>query len=183
MDLKRVIRRFVPMRWQRTRRDEQLSIVLLLRKPHFFTAEQLRIAAERAWGISFREGGESSMHCVVQSGGVTMMKAGPHLLNLFHHPKPYIDNPGGMVDWLPQASQRHAWVDHSAFVGVDYLNYDVDVDLAYAVLSGLVAEMLDENCTGIYAPRESSLGPNDGSLYSDLRRIALSRDSGVGASS
>jgi hypothetical protein len=34
------------------------------------------------------------MHCVVQSAKVTLMKAGPHTLNFFHYPEPYIENLG-----------------------------------------------------------------------------------------
>ncbi|HTC32149.1 MAG TPA: hypothetical protein VK724_02200 [Bryobacteraceae bacterium] len=108
-----------------------------------------------------------------------MMKAGPHLLNFFHYPQPYIDNPKENVDWLPQASQREAWIEHTACLGVDYLNRDTDVELIYCVLSKLVAELLDENCTGIYTPRERSLTPNDKSLYQDLFELGSFRDPGV----
>src|SRR5690242_14867852 len=160
MNVRNILRRFIPMRWQRFSKNEPLSIVLLLRKPHFFHAEELRSAAQRAWGVSF-VGGEGSMHCVVQNGTVTLMKAGPHLLNIFHYAKPYIDNPTANVDWLPQLSQRQAWIEHAACVGVDYMNHDTDVELGYCVIAKLVAEMVYENCTGVYVPRESSLIPNN----------------------
>jgi hypothetical protein len=119
------------------------------------------------------------MHCVVQSAKVTLMKAGPHTLNFFHYPEPYIENPKENVAWLPQPSQRQAWIQHSACVGVDYLNYDVDVELGYCVLSKLVAEMLDGNCTGIYISRQRSLIPNDESLYLELQRMASARESSI----
>jgi hypothetical protein len=166
------------MRWQRLSKKEPLTMVLLLRIPHFFNAQELRLAAQRAWGISF-EGGEGSMHCVVQKGPVTLMKAGPHLLNFFHYAKPYIDNPTENVEWLPQLRQRKAWIEHLACVGVDYMNHDTDVQIGYCVLSKLVAEMLDENCTAVYIPRESSLIPNDESLYHELQKMASYRKSGV----
>jgi hypothetical protein len=178
MNLPYILRRFIPMRWQRPSKDETISIVLLLRKPHFFTAGELERAAERAWRTPFTGGGENSRHFVMQTG-VTMMKAGPHLLNFFHYPQPYIDNPKENVDWLPQASQREAWIEHTACLGVDYLNRDTDVELIYCVLSKLVAELLDENCTGIYTPRERSLTPNDKSLYQDLFELGSFRDPGV----
>ena len=169
------------MRWQRTTRGEPLSMVLLLRKPHLFSAEELRLAAERAWHTSFAGKENGSKHCVVQSETVTLMKAGPHALNFFYYPEPYIESPKENVDWLPHPSQRQAWVNHSACVGVDYLNYNVSVELGYCVLSKLVAEMLDGNCTGIYIPRESRLIPNDESLYLELQKVASSRESGVTA--
>jgi len=56
---------------------------------------------------------------------------------------------------------------------------ELDTELAYCVLSKLVAEMLDDNCSGIYIPRKRSLIPNDASLYQELQKLASSRDSGV----
>jgi hypothetical protein len=132
------------MRWQRLSKNESLTILLLLRKPHFFHAEELRLAAQRAWG-SFFEGGDHSMQFVEQKGQVTLLKAGPRLLNFFHCPKPYIDNPAENVDWLRHVSQRQAWIEPTACVGVDDMNYDTDVELGYRVIAKLVAEMVDEN--------------------------------------
>jgi hypothetical protein len=169
------------MRWQRTTRAEPLSMVLLLRKPHLFSAEELCLAAERAWHTSFAGEEKNSKHCVVQSATVTLMKAGPHGLNFFYFPEPYIENAKDNVDWLPHPRQRQAWVDHSACVGVDYLNYGVSVELGYAVLAKLVAEMLDGNCTGVYIPRQRSLIPNDESLYLELHKLASACESGVNA--
>ena len=169
------------MRWQRTSRTDPLSMVLLLRKPHLFSAAELRLAAERAWHTSFAGEEDSSKHCVVQSGTVTLMKAGPHGLNFYYYPEPYIENPKVNVDWLPHPSQRQAWVNHSACVGVDYLNHRVSVELGYAVLAKLVAEMLDGNCTGVYIPREHSLIPNDESLHLELHKLASACESGVTA--
>ena len=154
-------------------------MVLLLRKPHLFSAEELRLAAERAWHTSFAGEENSSKDCVVQSATVTLMKAGPHALNFFYYPEPYVENPKGSVDWLPHPSQRQAWANHAACVGVDYLNYDVSVELGYAVLSKLVAEMLDGNCTGVYIPQQRSLIPNDESLYLELHKLTSACESGV----
>ncbi len=152
-------------------------MVMLLREPHFFKAEELRSAAERAWNVSFA-GGEDSKHTVVQSGHVTLMKAGPHLLNLLQSAKPYIENPQNNVEWLPQVIQREAWAKHRACNAVDYLNYEADVELAYSVLAGFVGELIDGNCTGIYIPGESSLIPNDASLYFQLKQMASTRTAG-----
>ena len=49
------------------------------------------------------------MHCVVQSGKVTLMKAGPHLLNFFYFPSPYIEKPKENVSRRPHQSQRQGW--------------------------------------------------------------------------
>jgi hypothetical protein len=151
---------------------------MLLRKPHVFTANELELAAERAWRISFADG-KSSKHFVVKSGKSTFIKAGPHIISFFYYPGPYIDNPKTNIEWLPQASQQRAWSEHLFCIGVDYLSRDVDVELGYCALSKLVAEILDGNCTGVYIPRESALIPNDETAYLELQKIASSRESGV----
>jgi len=179
MKLKDILKRIVPMRWRRITRDDLLSMVLLLRKPHFFSAEELQLAAERPWRVSFDGKERSSKHCVVQRGTVTMMKAGPHGINFLDSAAPYLGNPKENVHWLPDARQRQAWVEHSAYVAVDYLNRGVSFALGYAVLSKLVAEMLDGNCTGVYVPERSSLIPNDEALYLELQKLASSCDAGV----
>jgi hypothetical protein len=147
MNLTDIFRSYVPLRWQRTTPNEPLSMVMLQRKAHFFGAEELRLAAERAWHTSFTGEDEDSMHCVVQRGKITLMKVGPHMLNFFCYPAPYVENPKETVDWLPRPGQREAWVNHSACFGVDYLNGDVSVQLGYSVLSKLVAEMLDSEAS------------------------------------
>jgi hypothetical protein len=64
-------------------------------------------------------------------------------------------------------------------LAVDYVKGGIDLELEYAVLAGLCAEMLDGNCVGVYVPRERSFIPNDGSLLPELHRITLSRHHGV----
>jgi hypothetical protein len=109
------------------------------------------------------------------------MKAGPHLLSFFYYPEPYVEHPEANIDWLPHASQREAWVQHTACYGVDFMNDGVSVQVGYSVLAQLVSEMLDGNCTGVYIPRERCLAPNDQSLYLELHRLASACDSGVNA--
>jgi hypothetical protein len=179
MNFTGIFRNLIPMRWQRTSRGEPLSVILLLRKPHFFSAEELRSAAERAWHVSFT-GGDTSKYFVTQSGKITLLKAGPHVINLFHYSGPYVENPRENATWLPQESQRQAWNQHLYCVGLDYLNRDADAELGFCVLSKLVAEMLDGNCSAIYIPRQNTLAPNDETLYLELQKIASSRDCGVG---
>jgi hypothetical protein len=179
MDAKGTIRRFIPLRWQRASKNEPLSMVLLLRRPHVFSGDELRLAAERAWRVSFTSNKDSSKHFVSPSGSVTFLKAGPHLLNLFFYSKPYVENPQDNITWLKKENQRRAWAEHSACVGVDYLNPETDAELGYCVLAKLVAELLDENCTSIYVPRERSLIPNNAGLYGELQNMASSRESAV----
>jgi hypothetical protein len=178
VSIQHILRRFIPARWQRVGEKDALSLVMLLRRPYLFQREELQHAAEKAWRVSF-DGRVSSTHCVAQSGQVTLLKAGPHLLNFFYYPGPYVEKPGENLAWLPRLSQQRAWGEHLACIGVDYMNPETDIELGYCVLAKLVAELLDENCTGIYLPRENSLIPNDINLYTELQRISSTRDSGV----
>jgi hypothetical protein len=182
MSLKTIVQSLVPMRWQRIRKGDPLSIVLLLRKPHLFTAAEIQLAAERAWHRSFDGDEKESTHCVKQLGTAMLMKAGPHLINFFYFPRPYVENPKENIEWLSHPSQRQAWIQHSGCLGVDYMNDGVSVELGYCVLSQLIAEMLDGNCTGIYIPREQSLIPNDNSLYLELHKLGSACESGINPS-
>jgi hypothetical protein len=170
------------MRWQRTTKREPLWIVLLLRKPHLFTAAELRLAAGRAWHRSFHGEAKESMHFVSQVGTATRMEAGPQVLSFFFYPGPEVEKPGDYVDWLPQSSQRHVCIQHAGCLGINYLNDGVSVELGYSVLSQLIAEMLDGTCTGIYIPTERSLAPDDESRYLELHRLGSACESSVNSS-
>jgi hypothetical protein len=162
MKLKDSIRRIVPTRWQRTTRAEPLSMVLLLRKPHPFSAEELQLAAERAWRMSFAGKEDNSKHCVVRARTHSAFSITPN--------RTLAMTPKKMRNWLSHPSQRQAWINHSAWAGLNDLNHTVRVELGYAALSKLVAEMLEGNCTGGYIPQRSSLLPNDESLYVGLQK-------------
>ena len=155
-----------------------VSMVLLLRESHFLTLEQLRSAGERAFGVPF-SGDMSAPHCVFQKVLFTLMKAGPHTLSFLNYTKPYGDRPNEFGRAMLTASQRQAWAEHTAWTAVDYAEGGIDLELEYAVLAGLCAEMLDANCVGVYVPRERMFIPNDGSLLPELHRIASLRHRGV----
>jgi hypothetical protein len=158
--------------------DLPVSMVLLLRESRFPTLDQLRLAAERAFGTSFA-GGKESQHCVIQAVLFTLIKAGPHTLSFLNYTKPYGDDSPDFGKKMPKASQRQAWAEHTAWTAVDYVKGSVDLELEYAVLAKLCAEMFDANCTGLYVPRERMFIPNDGSLQVELRRVAAVRPLGV----
>jgi len=160
--------------------DLPVSMVLLLRESRFPTLDQLRSAGERAFGTPFTDEKESR-HFVVQLVLFTIMKAGHHTLSFLNYTKPYGegDFPQEFGRSLPKASQRQAWAEHKAWTAVDYVKGGVDLELEYAVLATLCAEMVDANCLGLYIPREQSLIPNDGPLPGELQRMAMSRPFGV----
>ena len=76
------------MKSPRSESDLPVSMVLLLRQSRVLTLDQLRLAAERAFGTSFA-GGKESQHYVVQVVLFTLMKAGPHSLSFLNNTKRY----------------------------------------------------------------------------------------------
>jgi hypothetical protein len=164
---------------ERDETDEPIiSIVLLLRKAHYFNKEELCAAAERAWGMSF-EDSPRSRHFVLPMGHVILMKAGPHVLTFFTAPKSYFEDPERDSKRFPGIRQQRAWAEHRAWAAVDYLKGGIDLELEYSVLAKIVAELLDPNCVGVYVPAENSFLPNDASLYGELQKIAAARDAGI----
>ncbi len=156
--------------------DDPVSMVLLLLESRFLTLDQIRSAAEKAFGASFA-GGKESKHFVFQAALLTLMKAGPYTLSFLNYTKPYGEGefPEEFGRSLPKASQRQAWAERTAWTAVDYVKGGTDLELEYGVLAKLCPEMLDANCAGLYLPREQSFIPNDGSLREELQRIAASR--------
>lgn len=163
------------LRWGKSpdRSGDPVSMVLLLREPKFLTLDQLRWAGEKAFRTSFT-GGKESDHYVLQPAFFTIMKAGPHTLSFLNYTKPYGDDSENFGNTMPKASQRKAWAEHKAWTAVDYVKGGVDLELEYAVLAKLCAEILDLNCVGLYVPGEQSFIPNDGSLQKELQRMAVS---------
>jgi hypothetical protein len=151
-------------------------MVLLLRESRFPTLDQLRSAAEKAFGTSFA-GGEDSQHCVIQAVIFTLMKAGPHTLSFLNYTKPYGEGEFSQEFGrsMPKASQRKAWAEHTLWIAVDYVKGSSDLELEYAVLAKLCTEMLDDNCVGLYVPQKQLFIPNGGFLREELRQLAANR--------
>jgi|HubBroStandDraft_5_1064220.scaffolds.fasta_scaffold550994_2 hypothetical protein len=165
------VQRFLPMAWQRTRKGAPITMAVLQSTKHVYTDEEFRQAGQRGWGISF-DGVASKMHFVVNKGVFTMFKAGPHVVNLFYYGSPMVEDPAKNDAWLPQEVQRKAWRDHIAVVSFDYLNYGERVDVAYAVVAKLLAELVGNECAAIYMQRENVLIPNLPTMRGELRDVA-----------
>jgi hypothetical protein len=168
----RAIRYVIPMRWWRV--GECLpSMVLLLRNPHIFTEGEFRRAAERAWAVSFSSL-EGSTRQTIRTDDAVFLEAGPHRLSLVNYAKPYEHNPQEDLGWLPGVSQQRAWAEHTACCWVYYMTAGTDLELAHCVLAKVVAELLDDNCTGVFIPSEYSLIPAEAASL-ELRRMGSHR--------
>ncbi len=157
-----------------------VSIVLLLRESRVTSLDRLRLACTNAFGRSFSE--EGSERCfVVQKGFATMIKAGPHALSFLHYTKPYgEDRTQEFLDSMSSTSQRKAWAAHAAWEAIDYVKSRGDLDLEYAILARVCAELVSENCTGAWLPKHGMMIPNDGSLMPYLRRVGSARQIDLG---
>ena len=153
------------------------SIVLLLREPHVYNREELSLAAQKAWGVPF-ETEPSDGNFVMGSGPQIIMKAGRHFLTFPSAAQPYSDDPQQISEQLPR-SQLRLWSRHRAWVALDYMEGGKDRTREYGVLARLAAEMLTDNCVGIFLPETGDFLPNDASLEPALRRIAAERDTGI----
>jgi hypothetical protein len=146
------------------------SLVLLQRRPHRFSQVDVQAAAERGWGRSF-DGQADPMYFVGQKGAVTMVKAGRYLLNILHASETYFGDPQGIAKQLPQEEQKKAWLEHHAWVALDFWNLDLPRAEAYENLARLAIQLADSNCSGVFLPRDEVLMPNDGTAEEGLHLL------------
>jgi hypothetical protein len=153
------------------------SIVLLLKEERFPKLEQLRQAAERAYGGSFSLD-KNSPHCVYTQVFFTLMKIGPHKLSFMFGATPYGKDLGLGESW-GRADQRKAWAEHTVFMAIDYVKGDIDFESRYSLLGRLCRELYDDNCVGVYLPREHGLVPDERSVRKMFDRMTTGRNDGV----
>ncbi len=154
---------------------EMRSIVIMQRKPHRFSEEELRAAGERGWGKKF-DGKEDPMYFVsANHPALIVVKAGPHIIRLTSVPTRYADDDEYALSQLPQPEQKKAWTEHRACAFLDLFN-DLksksipDAD-AYASLAKLALQLGDPNCAAIFVPIKNIMMPNDGTAEQGLRLL------------
>ncbi len=151
--------------------ESPYSIVLLLREAHRFTAEELQIAAETAWGRRF-DGVEDPMFFVFQQGEFTIVKPSYRVISVVRQTQPYLPHSEITTQFLPQPEQRKAWLHHQAWSSLDLLkSEELPPDDAYKILAKLALQLVSVNCTGIYLPKNNMFMPNDGTAEEGLYRM------------
>lgn len=112
------------------------SMVLLLKEAHFPNLEQLRQAAELAYGVKFSL--QKTDRCSVYTQVLfTIMKIGPHAVSFMFYTKSYNADSQALGKAWKLPVQREAWAQHTAFLAVDYAKGNVDFEVRYALLARL----------------------------------------------
>jgi hypothetical protein len=162
---------------QRSETKEVRSLVILQRKAHRFSAEELRSAGERGWGKKFDGKEDPTYFVFADHAALTVVKAGPHIIRVTSVPARYADDDEYALSQLPQPEQKKAWTEHHACAFLDLFN-DLssrerrvsDAD-AYASLAKLALQLGDPNCAAIFAPAKNIMMPNDGTAEEGLRLL------------
>jgi len=161
----------------RSETTEMRSIVIMQRKAHRFSEEELRAAGERAWGKKF-DGREDPMYFVsADHSALTVVKAGSHIIRVTSVPSRYVDDDEYALSQLPQPEQKKAWTEHHACAFLELFN-DLSSEArripdaeAYASVAKLALQLGDPNCTAILVPIKNIMMPNDGTAEQGLRML------------
>lgn len=155
---------------------ETRSIVMMQRKAHRFSEEELRAAAEHGWGRPF-DGKKDPMYFVSFHSALTVVKAGPHIIRVTFVPSRYADDDEYALSQLAQPEQKKAWTEHHACVFLDLFNdlskksRRISDAEAYASLAKIALQLGDPNCTAVFVPVKNIMMPNDGTAEQGLRLL------------
>ncbi len=137
-----------------------ISVVLLLREPRYLNEEILRVAVRNALEVDLSDRGPESTEFIV--GGEDMptnfVNLRDRALLVHNFPRPYMENAAATAEQVPELRLRRAIADHGGWLSVDWLNGPEDED-PYRTLGKLAAELLDEDCLGIFLPQFNRLYP------------------------
>ena len=155
---------------------EMRSIVMMQRKAHRFTEEELEAAGEGGWRKKF-DGKEDPMYFVSVNDPLTVVKAGPHIIQVTSVSNRYADDDAYALSQLPQPEQKKAWAEHHACVFLEFFNdlssksSKVPDKWAYASLANLALQLGDSNCAAIFVLIKKWMMPNDGTAEQVLRLL------------
>ena len=160
----------------RSEPEEMRSIVVMQRKAHRFSEDELRAAGELGWSKKF-DGKEDPMYFVLaDSAALNVIKAGPHIIQVTSFPMRYAEDDKYVLSQLPQPEQKKAWAEHHACTFLEFFNdfsgeKRIPDAEAYASLAKLALHLGDPNCAAIIVPAKNIMMPNDGAAEQGLRLI------------
>ena len=153
-------------------KPELISIVLHFRHPAPLSEAQLHEAVRRAWG---RDVSPDLNEHIVNKPPICFVKFSRMVLLLSSGSKPYCP-PQYLEQALaqfPEERQKAVARDHKAFLTIDLLNPKrptrEEKERCYRQMGRLAAELVDDNCMGVYVPETGHMRPFDGELTAALR--------------
>lgn len=155
------------------KKDDFISIVLLLREPRKIGEAVLKEAAERAWNVKI-ETAEDAKNFVVVKMIVRFVKVEGHLFQVLTSAKPYITDIELAVARSSDELVKAAIVAHNAWLSVDYMataNSKLDRDVKYAAVGKLIAELVDTSCLAICVPDKDLIVPATPTAIEILRKM------------
>lgn len=144
--------------WRRRRQTEQLvSIVMLRAAPRRLSESEARGAIRRAWqglhgDIDVMQGPSPDPQ---STGTFVVALNGAPVFYIIDAARPYEDDPGETAMQFEHRGAREAYAGHQAWLSVDIVGGMPPKDMReviIAILGRIAAELLDEQCTLIFAP-------------------------------
>lgn len=155
------------------RERELISVVLHFRRPMPITDGRIHSAVERAWGRAVSE--ELNEH-ITNKPPICFVKFEKFVLLLRsgarnYCPAQYLED---ALAQFPEESQKAVARDHKAFLTIDLMSPKhptrSEKKTCYRRMGCLAAELVDENCMGVYVPETGRMRPYDDELTAALRR-------------
>ena len=149
-----------------------ISFVLHFRQPMPLTDGRIQLAVERAWGRAVSE--ERNEHitnkpplCFVKfENFVLLLRSGARN----YCPAEYLEE---ALAQFPEETQKAVACDHKAFLTIDLMNPKhptrSEKKACYRRMGSLAAELVDENCMGVYVPETGRMYPYHVELTAALR--------------
>lgn len=138
-------------------------IVLLDAQPRDLTADRLRAAIERAWGVAIPDTPGATDWVVLTPAGAGMISCGGYQFRVENHATPYFADPAAAASAIREARTQTAVRNCRAWRSVAILGDapDLTEDAAYALLAKLAAELAGNDTLGLFFPRLERFFPYD----------------------
>ncbi len=163
-----------------------LSLVLLLREPHYLDAPILANLASDAWNVEVEvapgDDEEVEPRRPDETGAIPTLVGGamphffcvnpPAFFTVYCVDEPYFDDPAEVAESVRELRAQQAIAAHQAWISVDlvqWLDGEEDREEAYRRIGRLLAELADENCLAVLDPVEGRVFVYDPETERKLR--------------
>lgn len=153
--------------------DSFVSVVAFLNQPRELKESDLREAAERAWHVTF-ESGENKQNFVAITGPIQFVKVQGHIFQLLVSANPYGHRREEFAKTIRDLRLRRIILEHKAWFSVDYMGGGPDgmsAEQKHLASARLAAELLEQDCMGIYLPAKGWIVASRADLAERLRNL------------